>query len=375
MTQSIFSIDGSDLTSLSPGQFRDENELQELLGNHPQLLGNAVASGPVVRLLLVGREVGIPDTGDGGNRWPIDHVFIDQNGVPVLVEVKRSANPELRRKIVGQLLEYAANGPRYWPPRRLRDIFEERCEREGLDADALPGSELDPDIDQESLWIEVDDNLRNGRLRLVFVADQIPSELASIIEFLGEQMTPTEVLGVELHKFQAEDGTEILSPRVIGPTEAGTTNRKNRGESRGSQEVDDIGFYEGVMPQANYEALRAAFDAVNKAVAERDLPWAPRLYKWRISWHRPGAGTGTFMVCEIDAKRREPIRFGFRLPADPDQLDGGLSDPFPELNSRWEYEKWQWEIPDPTLVPDLGQAIDLCSGYHQGTGPTAAPPK
>jgi hypothetical protein len=31
--------------------------------------------------------------GDGGGRWSVDHLFLDQDAVPTIVEVKRSTDP------------------------------------------------------------------------------------------------------------------------------------------------------------------------------------------------------------------------------------------------------------------------------------------
>ena len=48
-------------------------------------------------------------TSSDGGRWLVDRLFLDQDGVPTLVEVKRSSDTRIRREVVGQLLEYAAN--------------------------------------------------------------------------------------------------------------------------------------------------------------------------------------------------------------------------------------------------------------------------
>ena len=47
--------------------------------------------------------------------------------MPTLVEVKRSDDTRIRREVVGQMLDYAANGVVYWPAERLRADFESRC--------------------------------------------------------------------------------------------------------------------------------------------------------------------------------------------------------------------------------------------------------
>jgi hypothetical protein len=65
------------------------------------------------------------------------------------------------------------------------------------------------------------DHLAAGRLRLVFVADDIPPELRRIVEFLNSQMTQTEVLAIEVKQYRDSSGAhETLVPRVLGQTEA-----------------------------------------------------------------------------------------------------------------------------------------------------------
>jgi hypothetical protein len=44
-------------------------------------------------------------------------------------------------------------------------------------------------------------HLRAGRVRLVFVARTIPSELLAIIEFLNDGMTDVEIFGVEVRRY------------------------------------------------------------------------------------------------------------------------------------------------------------------------------
>jgi len=42
-------------------------------------------------------------------QWSLDHLFLDQNAVPTLVDVRRTPNAELRQKVLGQSIDYAAN--------------------------------------------------------------------------------------------------------------------------------------------------------------------------------------------------------------------------------------------------------------------------
>ena len=61
---------------------------------------------------------------DGAGRWSVGHLFLDQDSIPTIVEVKRSTDTRIRREVVGQMLAYAANAVVHWPVDRLRAEFE-----------------------------------------------------------------------------------------------------------------------------------------------------------------------------------------------------------------------------------------------------------
>jgi hypothetical protein len=73
---------------------------------------------------LIDRESAVPDTEEGPGRWSVDHLFLDQDCVPTLVEVKRSSDTRIRREVVGQLIDYAANAVVYWPVETLSELLE-----------------------------------------------------------------------------------------------------------------------------------------------------------------------------------------------------------------------------------------------------------
>lgn len=206
------------LTRMMPGKPANEDEIQKMIADHPEMV-----TGSDDKLLLVERECLIADRADGGGRWSIDHLFVTRDGKPVLVEVKQASNTQLRREVIGQLLEYAANAVVYWSRDHISSSFvsthqNEDIAREQLQA-FLSGSADQSEIaDPDAFWDRVEANLRSGEMLLVVVADEIPRELARIVEFLNEQMQAT-VQAVELRWFQAADGTKTLVPRIIGATE------------------------------------------------------------------------------------------------------------------------------------------------------------
>lgn len=208
------------LNPLAAKPFDEEKELQELIAEHPELLAweQISPSGPL-RWILVSREMGIAQDAGAGDRWRVDHLFIDHDAVPTLVEVKRGASPEIRRKVVGQVLEYAAHAWQTWTADSLRQTFEHESAESDAKLRRLVGvDDHDPDESwRDEFWQQVGANLVAKRLRLMFVADDIPDELTRIVEFLNAMMPDVEVLAVEIKKFDGH-GIRTLVPRLIGRT-------------------------------------------------------------------------------------------------------------------------------------------------------------
>lgn len=217
MTEHIYHLDQQgQLEPMVEEPFAEEDLLQALVADHPELLsGEQINPAEPRRWILIRREQGIAKTPGGADHWAVDHLLIDQDAMPTLVEAKRSANSDIRRKIVGQMLDYAAHATRTWDVGDIRRSFEESSEDP---EDVLTRLlQVDGEIDADEFWQRVETNLRAARLRLLFVADGIPDELTRVVEFLNEQMPGIEVLAVEIKQFRGVMG-QTLVPRVIGRT-------------------------------------------------------------------------------------------------------------------------------------------------------------
>jgi hypothetical protein len=213
------------------------------------------------RWLLVAREIGIPDQESGGDRWALDHLFLDQDGIPTLVEVKRSSDSRIRREVVGQMLDYAANAVAYWPMEALRSKFEAACERDdenpyGKIASFLDSGEETEDSESrfENFWSAVKTNLQAGKVRMVFVADDIPTELRRIVEFLNEQMDPAEVLAIEVKQYVGAT-TRTLVPKLVGQTAAAQQRKAVRPKGR---QWNEESFYTKLGEEVGPEAVKVA---------------------------------------------------------------------------------------------------------------------
>ena len=220
MSGGVFVLRGpQQLVAMRPAQFALEDDFQKLLSDFPELLsGDLVDSDVPRRWVLIAREKSIPSQDGGGARWSVDHLFLDQDGVPTIVEVKRQSDSRLRREVVGQMLDYAANAVVYWPVEELRAEFSRICATRSVEPDEQLRTSLGISDDVEVFWARVKSNLREGRVRLLFVADLISSELRRIVEFLNEQMDPAEVLALELRQYEGE-GLKTLVPVVYGQTQ------------------------------------------------------------------------------------------------------------------------------------------------------------
>lgn len=224
MSDLVFARIGEQLLVLEATPFELERDLQQLVADHPELLAGAQMNPVAPRhFVLVGTEVAVPDEAEGSGRWALDVLFVDQDAIPTLVEVKRAVNSQLRREVIGQLLDYVANATRYW---RAPDLAAAFAATHGDQAHRVLTEFVGDDIDEESFWDRVIANLSEGRARLLFLADRIPTELQAIVEFLNERIDATEVLAVELQQYRTPDGPQVLVPRVIGSTAAAKATKR-----------------------------------------------------------------------------------------------------------------------------------------------------
>jgi hypothetical protein len=282
MNSGIFLIQsGGDLVEMKEQSYDTEDVLQELLAKYPNLLaGDQMDGAAPRRWLLVSREMGVPSEEEGGDRWSLDHLFLDQDAIPTLIEVKRSSDTRIRREVVGQMLDYAANAVVYWPVEAVRARFEEGCRQRGADPAKEVETLLGQGGDSEGFWQRVKTNLQAGRVRMVFVADVIPSELRRIVEFLNGQMDPAEVLAVEIKQFVGQ-GLKTLVPRVIGQTVE--AERKKGGSGPGEKQWDEASFFDDLSQRRGEKEAD---------VARTILAWAKK-NALRIWWGK-GAKDGSF---------------------------------------------------------------------------------
>lgn len=201
MSSDIYLIpENGQLVETTQKLYQSKVLLKNLLAEYPSLLvvsGEQINTTVARSWLLVSEEKIILNAEDRGGSWALDYLFLDQDGIPTLVKVKRGNNTPIRREIVGQMLDYAANAVNYWSLEKIRAQFEVKPNAQQLLIQLLGEKQANPD----QFWEQVKTNLQAVNIRLVFIAAQIPAELKRIVELLNQQMKPAQFFAVEINQY------------------------------------------------------------------------------------------------------------------------------------------------------------------------------
>jgi hypothetical protein len=195
----------------------------------------------------------------------------------------------------------------------------------------------------------------------VFVADEIPSELLRIIEFLNVQMNPAEVVGIEIKRYSGR-GVTTLVPKLVGRTAEAQQRKAATRPDTGPLTWDD---YQQRLTPENFAVARGVYERLEQWIADRGLPYTPVLRRGHYSFQRAGG----YGVVGMDIRSAAPCKFWVKLPRDPAEL--GLADPYPALGGYWfpKYKQWYWDIPSLQQIPDVGPALELSIPLQPAAGP------
>ena len=196
-------LDKSGLHSVSEVEFDREEDLEQLICDHPQLLSLNQSNSEI---MLVSRQLKLSD-GEYKDRFTADILFVNTDGLPILVEVKRHSDTRIRREVVGQMLDYVVCLSEKVNYSDLQSQFKEHY------------TEDDPIYrdyaDNEDFWKRVSENIANGVMSLVFAADKICQSLSSIIQYLNPAFSKITVYGVEIKPYKSASDDVLVIERSI----------------------------------------------------------------------------------------------------------------------------------------------------------------
>lgn len=197
----------------------DEAWLQELLRKQPDILPVAEIEPIFYPMIPIGCEVSI-ETG------AIDNLFISHRGYLILVETKLWRNPEAKREVVAQVIDYGSSLSK-WNYDRLNNVAMEYTKRyEGSELKLVDWVEkqLGPVEGGRDFFEEtVAKNLRLGRFLALIVGDRIRQSVVEMLNYVNKY--PGLALNVALVELQGywierrHSWPLLIVPRVFARTE------------------------------------------------------------------------------------------------------------------------------------------------------------
>jgi hypothetical protein len=188
----------------------NENWLQELIFTHPYLLPVEEIEPAFFPHFPVCRE--LPNAAGY-----LDNLYVSEAGNLTLVECKLWRNPEARREVIGQVLDYAKEFSRW----SYEDLDAAVKQASGMPLFSIIRSEFDG-IDEAEFVDKVSRNLRLGRFLLLVVGDGIREGVENMATFLQQHAGIDFTFGlVELAVYRLPDKQGLLvQPRVLAQTYA-----------------------------------------------------------------------------------------------------------------------------------------------------------
>ncbi len=272
MTMSgIWTKDGDGWTLSPPEGFPDEATLHDLIEETPEML--PLSGAPP--LLILGREMLL------GSGY-VDLVGVETSGRPVIIEIKLAFSSEARRAVVAQILAYAAHlhgTTREQLEDRVGSSLRQRGHASLVDA---VRSVHEDAFDADEFTEALDEHLREGRFRLVFVLDTVPAELMTLVAYL-EHVTDKLVIDlVAVNSFDV-GGTSVVLPQRVTPERHEVTVEKTR-----RKESETI-YHNG---SEQFEASISEAAPEHREALERLLQWARELERRGLARLSTSEGVG-----------------------------------------------------------------------------------
>lgn len=260
---------------------------------------------------------------------PLDIAFINQFGRLTLVECKLWRNPEARRTVVAQALDYARTVSRW----SYSDLQRQVAAASGRHGNVPFENTLarNPGLNEQQFVDDTTRAMRSGHFLLVIAGDGIREDVSGMAELINRNASSAFSFAlVEVALYGFEDSSLAIQPRVIAKTQiiertvvvvrdggqpvAMTVSEEPDVDESGDASSAVVRNELGESPtQAQYRAwwtpvINASFDDPDQEPAKLywpnnvriSLPWPTRV--WATAY-RYGGDTGTIGV---GTKGQEP---------------------------------------------------------------------
>lgn len=194
----------------SGGAF-SEKWLQEALFANPQCLPIKEIDPQIGALIPICMEI---ETGAG----PADILYVTETGHLVLVETKLWRNPEARRVVVAQILDYAKQLTSW----SFTDLARETAiaTKQGSEYLLNCVRKVNPNFDEADFVDGVTNSLKSGDFLLLIVGDGIRTGTETLVNFIEQYGNLRFGFGlIEVAAFKLPNDEVLLQPRILAKTE------------------------------------------------------------------------------------------------------------------------------------------------------------
>jgi hypothetical protein len=190
----------------------DETSIQQLVFKYPSCIPISEIDESYNPVVPVCTELNTPV-------GPLDILMATPSGELLIIETKLWRNPEARRVVVAQLLDYAKELSRW----SYEDLQREINRRLGTNGNRLyeivKGADSNYLLSESNFVDAVSRNLRRGNFLLLVIGDGIREGAAGIAEFLvsSGHLNFTFAM-IELAIYESDKVGQVLLPRVMAKT-------------------------------------------------------------------------------------------------------------------------------------------------------------
>lgn len=194
-----------------------ENWLQKIIHKNPQILPIDDIESGFAPLISLGREI---STSVGY----IDNLYISPNGYLTIVETKLWRNPEAKREVVGQIIDYAKELTN-WNFTKLNDGVKKSSQLYNNNSkgiiELIKDFEKIEEHEEFKIIDNIERNLKRGRFLLLIVGDGIRESVEEMVDFLSNTPQIQFTLGLvelQFYKNPNVEGELIAIPNLITRT-------------------------------------------------------------------------------------------------------------------------------------------------------------
>ena len=225
-------IDGEDervsvVNRVPEGDANREHPLRDMVFAHPGILPMAELEPGIGRICAVATELNLPGAGFA------DVLLVSEHGRLVIVECKLWRNPQARREVVVQVLDYARELARY-DYEDLQRTISDRLGRTGNVLFEL-ASAAGGTMTKAAFVDRVSRDLRAGRFLLLIIGDGITEGTQRLTEYLNVPGLAFDFGLIEMADYRFVD--PVICPLLSGPeamivwTTKGTLNAEQEAQA------------------------------------------------------------------------------------------------------------------------------------------------